>query len=154
MEKGFSLFELLVVMSIIAILSAIALPNYLSWRNRAMVDSAAFNIRADLQRAKLEAMKQGQNVYVDFSSDGYRIFRDINNNRQFDEGEFVFSRELEGITVDMNKTSFGGGNKFSFTRFNSRGISPGYFGGVTITSGGISRRVIVDMVGRLRIDYI
>lgn len=152
MGKGFSLFELLVVMAIVAILSTIALPNYMSWRTRTMVDSTAFNLRADLQRAKLEAMKNLQNVYVDFSADGYSVFKTNKESRRFGEGDPVFSKRLEGVQIDMTNTSFSGGRKFS--RFNPRGISSGYYGRVTISSGQIRRKVVVDMVGRVKIEYI
>lgn len=148
MKKGFSLFELLVVIAIVAILSAIALPNYMSWRTTSMLNSAVFNLRADLQRAKLEAMKQRKNVRVNFSANEYNVFVDANYNSEIDPGELVFVRSLEGVSVDINDTKFG---RFGYARFNSRGMSPGFMGHVTLISGNLVKKIYVDMVGRIRI---
>ena len=45
-EKGFTLIELLVVMIILAILTAIAIPSYLSFRDRANKSAAAADLRS------------------------------------------------------------------------------------------------------------
>jgi prepilin-type N-terminal cleavage/methylation domain-containing protein len=45
-EQGFTLIELLVVMIILAILTAIAIPSYLSFRDRANKAAAAADLRA------------------------------------------------------------------------------------------------------------
>jgi len=45
-EQGFTLIELLVVMIILAILTAIAIPSYLTFRDRANKSAAAADLRA------------------------------------------------------------------------------------------------------------
>ena len=45
-EKGFTLIELLVVMIILAILTAIAIPSYLSFKDRANNSAAAADVRS------------------------------------------------------------------------------------------------------------
>ena len=45
-EKGFTLIELLVVMIILAILTAIAIPSYLSFKDRANKSAAGADVRS------------------------------------------------------------------------------------------------------------
>lgn len=52
-KKGFSLIEIIIVISIISILTSIALPRYLSYRSKAFNSAALSDIRE--LRTKLEA---------------------------------------------------------------------------------------------------
>ena len=58
-EKGFTLIELMIVIAIIGILSAIAIPNFLTYRTRGQ-DTAAKNEGANLYSSSL----------ADFADDG------------------------------------------------------------------------------------
>jgi len=67
-QKGFSIFELLAVIGIIAILASIAIPNMISWRNDAKLRSASNIIRGDLQSAKARALRENAIVVVIFTA--------------------------------------------------------------------------------------
>ena len=58
-EKGFTLIELLVVMIILAILTAIAIPSYLSFRDRANKSAAAADLRAAIPSVEAFFAAQG-----------------------------------------------------------------------------------------------
>jgi type IV pilus assembly protein PilA len=61
-EKGFTLIELLVVMIILAILMAVAIPSYLSFRDRANKSAAGADLRAAIP--SVEAYFSDHGTYV------------------------------------------------------------------------------------------
>lgn len=66
--SGFSLLELLVVITIIAILVALALPNYRTWIANTKVRSAAESIQNGLRTARNEAAQRGVNARFELTS--------------------------------------------------------------------------------------
>ena len=67
-EKGFTLIELLVVMIILAILTAIAIPSYLSFRDRANKSAAAADLRAAIP--SVEAFFADNGTYAGMTAAG------------------------------------------------------------------------------------
>lgn len=67
-KHGFSLVELLVVMGIVAIISSIAVPSFLTYLQTTRLTNAAQNLYYALQTARTEAIKQNANVYVSFQT--------------------------------------------------------------------------------------
>ena len=64
-EQGFTLIELLVVIIIIGILLAIAVPSYLSFRDRAANSAAKANLRAALPSAEAYFSDNGTYATMD-----------------------------------------------------------------------------------------
>ncbi|MGX9728501.1 MAG: GspH/FimT family pseudopilin [Candidatus Electronema sp. VV] len=75
-EAGFSFAELMVVIALIGILSAIALPSLLGGLPEKKQKNAAIALYSDLQRARLTAVKENRSQSVQFSTDdgGYYYF--------------------------------------------------------------------------------
>ena len=69
--SGFTLVELLVAMSILAILVAIALPSFRQITAAQRMRSASSDIVSDLVIARNEAVKRGQNVVLAPASAGW-----------------------------------------------------------------------------------
>src|SRR4029077_3477809 len=67
-EKGFTLIELLVVMIILAILTAIAIPSYLSFRDRANNSAAGADLRAAIP--SVEAFFSDNGTYTGMTAAG------------------------------------------------------------------------------------
>ncbi|MCW5199375.1 prepilin-type N-terminal cleavage/methylation domain-containing protein, partial [Desulfobulbus sp. F1] len=64
---GFSFVELMVVIALIGMLSAIALPSLLGSLSEKRLKNAARNLYSDMQRARLQAVKKNKKLFVRFS---------------------------------------------------------------------------------------
>ncbi|MCI5116442.1 MAG: prepilin-type N-terminal cleavage/methylation domain-containing protein [Candidatus Electrothrix sp. LOE1_4_5] len=67
-SNGFSFVELMVVIALIGLLSAIGLPSLLRNLPEKRLKNAARSLYADLQKAKLLAVKENKNVTVTFDT--------------------------------------------------------------------------------------
>ncbi len=70
--RGFTLLELMVTITVLGILVALAVPSYSSLINRNRVRNAAEQMRSDFSLARSEALKRSSNVTISFarSADG------------------------------------------------------------------------------------
>lgn len=147
---GFSLVEIMVVVAIIGIVSLIALPSMIGWRTARQLDGVARNFMADMQLARLKAIREAEDVSVILNvvGDSYQMIVDLNKNYTFDVGETQFRNVTMPPGITINSTTFIGDK----TRFNPRG-RPNIIGRATFqsTSGAICE-VFLSRAGRLRIQ--
>ncbi|MEW5910183.1 MAG: GspH/FimT family pseudopilin [Thermodesulfobacteriota bacterium] len=153
-DAGVTLMEVLIVVAIIGVLTAIAIPNWLSWRANAKINGAATNLRGDLEMAKMRAIKENASVAIIFSTNGYIIFIDngvgagIADNWVQDGNEIELTNRQFTPGVSMSNT-FASGR----TRFSGSG-RPGNIGTAALSdSRGVQRQVIINTLGRIRLQY-
>ena len=154
-NSGFTLIEMMVVIGLIAILSAILIPNLLGWRGDAKIRGAVLDLMGDLNSAKMTAVRENAGVVVDFENNRYEIFIDngaganTNNwNRDSDEVRLLNKSLPDGVSVNLPATSLTGDQ----TRFNNRGL-PENTGSVVLTDfSGNSRQIQLSQLGRIELQ--
>ena len=155
-DKGFTFLELMVVIAIIAILSTIAVPNMISWRNNHKFKGAYENIRADLRLAQGRALRERAAVSVIFSSSQYDIFVD-NGAGGGTEGDYIRSgseplvrfRQLPaGVTIDLAATTIAGDR----TQFDARGRCLATGTVVVRDFSGQPKNLSINPLGRIRLN--
>jgi len=118
--SGFTLVELIVVIALISLISAVAVPNIIVWRQNSQLNGAARDVYSNFQKAKVEAIKRGTYCTVTFSSDGYVIYVDSNKDLVPDAGEEVIaSISLSDYGNVGFDNSEGGGDGLTFSNPNN-----------------------------------
>jgi type IV fimbrial biogenesis protein FimT len=161
--RGITLVELLVAISIVAILLSIAVPSYQYVTNANRIAAEANGLMGDLQYTRAQAIKEGGTVTICSSSDGascsgssswqrgWIVFSDPNGNATADPGEPVLRRQPAFYASD----TFTADNNVRSITFNREGFALGLPGTVTLklhdatNSAKWTRCVAISIVGVL-----
>ena len=130
---GFTLFEVLIVIAILSIVAAFAVPMTMSWLPNYRLKSAARGLYSNMQKAKSEAVKRNCSVGITFSTvtfpaegGGYTVFLDDGagtaGNATQDAGETTLFQVAMPSGCTLSQASFNGGLS---TGYNSRGLPLG-----------------------------
>jgi type IV fimbrial biogenesis protein FimT len=133
---GVSLLELLVVIAVAAILMSVATSSYKSITLSSRISGEINGLLGDMQYARSEAIKQGQNVVVCVSTDGVNCML---NNYSWNEGWIVF--------VDPTGTKTTGGNAALVLRYQVAFSSNSAGGSSDTLTDGITSNVSFDREG-------
>ncbi len=161
-NSGFTLIELMVTIAIIAVVTAITIPNIISWLPSHRLGTASRDILSVLQQVRLKAVKENANVTIQFApgNDNYTAFLDngAGGGTSGDGVQNGTERTLKNKNmpagINLNNTNFAG-DRISF---NTRGLpnpAIGVGGPLTITiqnaNGTSSRQIRVSQTGNSRI---
>lgn len=153
--RGFSLVELFVVLTIIAITAAIATPSITATVRAYRAGAAARQLMTDLQFAKMGAVSQRVNYRVSFDAGQTRYWIERWNaaTAAWNQVDAVRALATPGtpyftLGAALN-LAFTGGN--AFVEFTPLGVTNSN-GVATVRVGAAVRNVSVNAIGRVRID--
>jgi type IV fimbrial biogenesis protein FimT len=130
-SRGYNLIETITVMSLVAILAAIAVPSYRYVTSANRIASEGNGLLGDLQYARGEAIKEGQTVSVCVSTNGtactgganwqngWIVFSDVNGDGVVEAGDTV----LRVQATFSGSDTFGANNNVTSVTFNREGFA-------------------------------
>ena len=143
---GFSLIELMIVIALISIVSAIAVPMWQRYAANTNLKTAAREVMADLSNAKQQAVEENLDVYrltFNVAGNNYALSRT-------DTGVTLWTKSLAsfGNGILIESVSFGG----SEVRFQKRGtVSNGH---LILRNGlGSTATITVNITGRTYVEF-
>lgn len=156
-DSGMSIVELMVVLSMLAILSAIAVPNYYAWLPKYRLSTSARDVLSDLEFARGIAIKENASVVVQFNTANNRYWIWVDNGaaankdnwtQDGDERTIRGRRTAPGIS--LTGADFSGNNQIRFTGNGLpevKTVPPSLGGGTVTLASKVDNRVVVLGVG-------
>jgi len=139
-ERGFTVVELLTVIGIMMIITAIATPSFYYWLPTYRLSSGARQVSADLQLARMKAISQNTSYWLNFINDTQYQLEKVAGTAE--SGPFTLP---DGIEV-TNATPF------NTSVFQSRGTANATQT-ITLTNDDAKTVVVcIKTVGRVFID--
>jgi len=148
--SGFTLVEIMIVIAIIGIMTAIAAPNFMQYMKSKRLSGATMQLYVDLMNARMQAVSQNNRVIVALiSNNSYQIIRDLNGNGVVDTGETGVTKSIH---PDYSDVTFAPASSGFNPIFNSNGT--GQTGTINVTSSSLSttKTITISRDGRVKIN--
>lgn len=146
-KNGFTLMEMLMVIGTIALLSVIAVPSVVAWRNGAQMGSAVRLVKNYIEQTRLTAIKSNMPARMEFT-DGANTFDTVRWDPEADAFAAPVVVSLPpGFAISTNFV----GDRL---QFNSNGMLNSFGGTLRVESvaSDLCRLIVVTGAGSSRID--
>jgi prepilin-type N-terminal cleavage/methylation domain-containing protein len=145
--RGFSLLEALIVLTILCVAGAAAVPHFYGWRSNTCLRSAVNELKENLESAKTLAAKDNTTIWVEFvpNASQYRL-----TCKDREDNDIILKEEQlpSGVKIDDTHPAYTvTGNK---TNFNSRGGAKNCTIVFTNASGK-SKRIAISIIGKVEV---
>lgn len=169
---GFTLIELMVTLSIAAVLMMVAAPNMVAFKRNSELSSLSNTLLSAINAARGEAMKRGMAAYVVPADGGgawevgWVVFIDKNNNQIYDDDatDQLIYQQAAPPSYFAITGNFSASENPAYIRFDASGYPKqknGSFNNITftiqrndLTAAALyenTRRLKIDKIGRVRI---
>jgi prepilin-type N-terminal cleavage/methylation domain-containing protein len=154
-NSGFTTYELMVTIAIMAVIAAITMPPYLKWWRASRLQSAVSSFIVDLEMAKTEAIRENDFVVITFYPGRYKIFVDSNEDWDFVGENVLLDRYLPpSVSIDTASLTLSPTPNNDKVRFNSRGIPNDIVTPQTINIAQASsnRQITINRLGNINVQ--
>ena len=152
-NSGFTIYELMVTIAIMALIAAITMPPYLKWFRTSRLRSAVSSFTVDLEMAKTEAIRKNNLVVIEFYSGSYKIF--VDSNKDWDSsGENILLNRVLPPSVSIDTATLSLPTVNDKVRFNSRGIPADIVTPETIgiIQANNNRQITINRLGNINVQ--
>jgi len=162
---GMTLIELMVTLVVLAVMLAIAAPNFATFQRNSELTSTANSFIAALSAARAEAMKRQLDAYVfpgspaspseDWNG-GWFVFIDTNNDQTYTAGTDIIIQVQNTLPSSISASGLVDGTRH-YARFSGAGFLrklDGSFGlttSIDFSNASETRKVIAAPAGRFRV---
>lgn len=167
-QGGFSLLEMMIVVAIIGLIAAIAIPNFVDMLAEQRARAAASELVGDLVLARVEAIKQQRRVVVERGAswkEGWRVYIDSDASSSFTAGEPVIktSNGYSGNTLKVCTITADFSNRVIFRGDGSVANAPvGAESGFRVSddrglggdAGARTRNIPLSLAGRASVEVL
>jgi type IV fimbrial biogenesis protein FimT len=154
-QSGFTLIEMMIVLGVIGILSAFAIPNFISSLPDYRLRSATRDIVSCMQKSKLRAVKENARVVIIFNqnSESYVSFIDsvpAGGNWALDGIETIVKQVTLPSGIDIQSAPLTSSYTYGF---DNRGLSANAGGTIQMINNKLNfTRVVINFAGNIRTE--